>query len=117
MDKDDIRKKWETAGLLEGLSNTSNSPAGNIVFSKIIGTEPKEHVEKRIRYDKMRRLFGDDEFFKIVDKKTYEDFINEDFINEEFFKPKTIAHDLVAVKPLSAPSNSLFYIDYKYGDE
>ena len=109
MNKDDIRKKWEAAGLLD----TSNSSATwDIGFPKIIGTEPKEHVEKRIRYDKMKRLFGDDEFFKIVDKKTY-----EDFINEEFFKAKSIAHDLVAVKPLSAPSNPLFYIDYKYGDE
>jgi len=29
---------------------------------------------------------------------------------------QTVGLDLVSVKPMSAPKNNLFYVDYQYGD-
>ena len=98
-------KKWEALSNNTGLSSGDTS----VQFPIMMGSEPREHVKKRIRYDKMRTLFGDDEFFKIVDKKTY-----EDFLNEEFLSSRTIGLDLVAVQPISGPSPGLLYMDFKY---
>jgi hypothetical protein len=124
----DTQKKWEASGLLDNSINSAstwnisfpkinsiNSASNwNISFPKILGSEPREHVKKRKRYEKMKRLFGDNEFFKIVDKKTYEDFINEEFLPSA----RTIAQDLVSVQPMNPPTNSLISnIDYKYGDD
>jgi hypothetical protein len=108
----DTQKKWEASGLLDNSINSAST--WNISFPKMRGSEPREHVKKRKRYEKMKRLFGDNEFFKIVDKKTYEDFINEEFLPSA----RTIAQDLVSVQPMNPPTNSLISnIDYKYGDD
>ena len=53
MNADDIRKKWEKSGLLNGLnlnglnSNTA-STWNTIQFPKIIGTEPAWHKKRKI---------------------------------------------------------------------
>ena len=109
----DTQKKWEASGLLD---NSNSASTWNTLFPKILGSEPREHVKKRKRYEKMKRLFGDNEFFKIVDKKTYEDFINEEFLPSA----RTIAQDLVSVQPMKSPNSTnslLYYIDYKYDDD
>jgi len=99
-------KKWEE------LSGTIlNNPFEDIFFPKIIGSEPKSHRKKRERFEKMKTLLGD-EFFNIVDKKEYEDFINEEFLPSA----TTIAKDLVSVQPLSAPTGVSFYMDYFYDE-
>jgi len=118
MNADDIRKKWEKSGLLNGLnlnglnSNTA-STWNTIQFPKIIGTEPAWHKKKKDRYKKLKNILGDDEFFKIVDKKKYKDFLEEKFLPPT----TTIMNDLVAVQPLSAPNLQLCYMDFKYGDD
>jgi hypothetical protein len=110
----DTQKKWEASGLLTGLDNSNSASTWGMTFPTVLGSEPREHIKKRKRYEKMKRLFGDNEFFKIVDKKTYEDFINEEFLPSA----RTIAQDLVSVQPMNPPNSTnslLYFIDYDYG--
>jgi len=109
-----IQKKWEVAlNFPSELSDeTIDKSFDNIGFPKILGSEPKSHRKKRERFEKMKTLLGDD-FFNVVDKKEYEDFINEEFLPSA----TTIARDLVSVQPMSAPSGEIFYMDFKYESE
>ena len=107
-----IHKKWEPLMNTHGLSGDSSvqNVWDNIRFPKMMGSEPKEHVLKRKRFQTMRDTLGDDTFFDIISEKEYDDFLNEKFLPPA----RTIAQDLVSVKPLSAPSLDIMYMDYTY---
>ena len=93
-------------------TNTTNI-CDNIKFPTAIGRETKEHKKKRERYQKMKEILGDKDFYKIISEKEYKDFIEEKYLD----LGGTIAQDLISVKPLSAPSLDLMYMDVIYENE
>jgi len=77
--------------------------------------ETKERKIKRKRFKIMRELMSDDEFFSLIDRDEYDDIMTI----KGCIQAKTLAMDLVSVKPMSAPSKfftDIVYLDVKYTD-
>lgn len=68
------------------------------------GKESDKRIKKRIRINKLKRVLGEDEFNNVVSKEEYDEI-------------QEIKKDMRGIEPMSAPSPTLMYLDFKYGDD
>jgi hypothetical protein len=103
-------------GTINGVINQSGSTASGStstsfpllpiamkVTSSLCG-DSDERIRKRSRIKKLRRILGDEEFFTQMTIEEYDELMAEN-------------DGLVSVKPMSAPSSQLIYMDFTYETE
>lgn len=70
--------------------------------------ESDERIKRRKRIKKLERILDEEQFQEIVSKEEYDDIMIE--------KKDVYEEGLIAVQPMSLPSSTLFYMDFKYGE-
>lgn len=120
--KENIKKKWESSGLLKGLNKTTNSNITQLLesqFSQILSETPSAHTQfDAIVFSMIKRvshstLAGG---YKLPDNL----FQRNILIEKTGHKTQTEQREyggLISVTPMSAPTGTLFYMDYKYNNQ